>query len=60
MSARHREPRTASDGELDILIPPEGELTFWEWSGLELSSELLDKLRELGVVLELKNSSPCG
>ena len=56
----HVRTDTAEIGQLDILIPPEGDLTFWEWSDLTLPPELLDKLAELGVVLELKNSSPCG
>jgi len=49
-----------ADSWLDILVPPEGELTLWLWSEAKLPSDFLDKLRELGLVLEPKSTSPCG
>jgi len=44
---------------LDILILAQGEMTLWVW-GADLPDDLLDKLRESGLVLELKHTSLCG
>jgi hypothetical protein len=49
-----------ADSWLNILVPPEGELTIWLWSEAKLTPDFLDKAKEFGLVLELKSTSPCG
>ena len=50
----------AGDSWLDIVVPPTGELTVWLSSEAELPADFLDRLRELGLELELKHTSLCG
>jgi hypothetical protein len=60
MNDENQEPHPIRDSWLDILILPQGEVTFWVWGDADLPGDLLDKLRESGLVLELKHTSLCG
>lgn len=55
-----QKPYATGDSWVNILVPPEGELTLWLWSEAKLPPDFLDKLRELGLVLKSRSSSPCG
>jgi len=60
MSDKNEEPHPIKESWLNIVILPQGEVTFWVWGDTALQGDLLDKLRESGVVLELKHTSLCG
>jgi hypothetical protein len=60
MNDGNQETHPMRDSWLDILILPQGKVTFWVWGDSDLPDDLLDKLGESGLVLELKHISLCG
>lgn len=48
------------DSWIDILVPPEGEMTLWLWSEAKLPPDFFENLSDLGLVLDLRYTAPCG
>jgi hypothetical protein len=60
MNDGNQESHLIGNSWLDILILPQGEVIFWIWGDSNLPDDLLDKLGESGLALEMKHTALCG